>query len=99
MKWTFSLICPRGYSGTMAARRLEDEIERLGALRDAPPAECLAGLRKGLHDRVGLVVAKAAKVAAERQFRELAPELLRAFDHLFENPLERDPQCWGKNAI
>lgn len=83
----------------MAVRKVDQEIERLGALREASPAEALAGLRQGLNDRVGLVVAKAAKVAAERQLRELTPELLRAFDRMFENPLERDPQCWSKNAI
>jgi hypothetical protein len=56
-------------------------------------------LRKALGDRTGLVVAQAAKVAAELRLRELLPDLLRAFDRLFENPVERDPQCWGKNAI
>ena len=44
-------------------------------------------------------VAKGAKVAARLQMRELVPDLLQAFDRLFEKPLERDPQCWGKNAI
>jgi hypothetical protein len=29
----------------------------------------------------------------------LIPDLVRAFDRLFEKPVERDPQCWGKNAI
>jgi HEAT repeats len=56
-------------------------------------------LRKGLADRVNVVVAKAAKIAGDRQFRELVPDLLSAFDRLFEQPVERDPQCWGKNAI
>jgi HEAT repeat protein len=80
----------------MANRRVEEEIERLGGL----PAEAAApALRKALGDRVGLVVAKAAKVAAAFQLRELVPDLLRAFDRLFEKPLERDPQCWAKNAI
>jgi hypothetical protein len=50
-------------------------------------------------DRVNLVVAKAAKVAAEMRLRDLIPDLLRAFDRLLENGAERDPQCWGKNAI
>ena len=58
-----------------------------------------AAVRKGLLDRVGLVVAKAAKVAAEVQMREVLPELVAAFERLFEKPAERDPQCWGKNAI
>jgi hypothetical protein len=60
-------------------RKVEREIEHLSALRDAPAAEALAGLRGGLADRVGLLVAKAAKIGAERQLRELVPDLLRAF--------------------
>jgi len=74
-------------------RRIEEEIAQLGATRDA------AAVRKALHDRVGLVVAKAAKVAAELQMRELLPDLVAAFERLFDKPAERDPQCWGKNAI
>jgi HEAT repeat protein len=80
----------------MANRRVEEEIERLGHL---PPDAAVPDLRKALVDRVGLVVAKAAKVTAELQLRELVPDLLRAFDRLFEKPVERDPQCWAKNAI
>ncbi len=84
----------------MAHRRIEDEIERLSRLRDAGPgAASAAAVRKALGDRVGLVVAKAAKIAAELQMREVLPELVAAFDRLFDKPLERDPQCWGKNAI
>jgi hypothetical protein len=82
-----------GILEAVANRRIEDEIERLGTVRDA------AAVRKGLHDRVGLVVAKAAKVAAEVGMNEVLPDLVAAFDRLFEKPGERDPQCWGKNAI
>ncbi|MBZ5621552.1 MAG: HEAT repeat domain-containing protein [Acidobacteriia bacterium] len=83
----------------MAHRNIEREIERLGLLREAPRREATAALRKALTDRVNLMVAKAAKIAAELEIRELIPELLRTFDRLFEEPVERDPQCWGKNAI
>src|SRR5580658_6050048 len=80
----------------MAHRQIEVEIERLGQLRgpDAVPA-----LRKALADRVGMIVAKAAKIAAEQRLFDLLPDLLRAYYRLFEKPVERDPQCWGKNAI
>lgn len=83
----------------MAARRVEEQLDRLALLRDANPAEAIPALRKALGDRVNLVAAKAAKIAAEREFRELMPDLLRAFERLFENPVERDPQCWGKTAL
>jgi HEAT repeat protein len=86
------------YAG-FVARKIDVEIEQLGALRTAPPDQALPALRKALADRVSLVAAKAAKIAAERQFRELIPDLLHAFDRLLEKPVERDPQCWGKIAI
>lgn len=84
----------------MANRRVEDQISALQQIAEdgAGPAAA-AALRKALGDRIGLVVAKAARVAGELQMRDLLPELLAAFDRLFEKPLERDPQCWGKNAI
>lgn len=81
------------------ARKIDQEIERLSLLREAPRNEAAAALRKALGDRINLVAAKAARMAAELNLRELAPDLLRAFDRLFENATEKDPQCWGKNAI
>jgi HEAT repeat protein len=84
----------------VANRRVEEEIDRLSALREAGPGPAAAAaLRKALAGRIGLVVAKAAKVAAELDAREVVPEMLEAFDRMFENPVERDPQCWAKNAI
>jgi hypothetical protein len=83
----------------MAHRQIEAEVEALNRLREASAAEATAPLQKALADRVNLVVAKAAKVAAEMRIHGLVPDLLRAFDRLFDKPVERDPQCWGKNAI
>ncbi len=83
----------------MAVRKVERELEQMGALRDAPAGEARAALRKALKDPVNLMVAKAAAIAAERQFRELTPDLLRAFDRLCADGARRDPKCWGKTAI
>jgi HEAT repeat protein len=83
----------------MAVRNVEAELAQMGALRDAPPAEAEAALRKALSDRVNVIVAKAAKIIAERRMSGIVPDLLRAFDRLFEKPVQRDPQCWGKSAI
>jgi HEAT repeat protein len=83
----------------MAVRKVEQEIDRLSLFRTADPAEAIPALRKALGDRINLIVAKAAKIAGERRFAELIPDLLRAFDRLLENAVDRDPQCWGKNAI
>jgi hypothetical protein len=52
-----------------------------------------------LRDRVNVVVAKAASISAELQLHALLPDLLAAFERLFDKPRESDPQCWGKNAI
>jgi len=83
----------------VANRRIEEQLEALGRLRGVPSAEAAPALRKALADRVNLVAAKAANIAAELPAPELIPDLLRAFDRLFEDPVKRDPQCWGKNAI
>jgi HEAT repeats len=83
----------------MPKRDVEAVVRQIGLLRDVTHAEAMAGLRKALLDRVNLVVAKAARVAAERQLRDLIPELLAAFDRLFVDPVERDTQCWAKNAL
>ena len=83
----------------MATRRLEQELEEMNRLREVSPAEALAALRKALSGRSGMVAGKAAKLAGELALRALVPDLLRAFDRLFENGRERDPQCWGKNGI
>ncbi len=83
----------------MPHRDIEAEVEQLGNLREAAPATAAPELRKALKDRVNLVVAKAAQLAAELQFSDLIPDLLRAFDRLFEKPAERDPKCWAKLAI
>ena len=81
------------------ARRIEAEISELSQLRSEAPAASLPRLRKALSDRVNLVVAKAAEVAADQRLHDLVPALLQAFDRLFDNPVKTDPQCWGKNAI
>ena len=84
----------------MAHRKIEVEIEQLTEIAHAGPSPAVvAALRKALADRVNLVAAKAAKLAGELRLEELLPDLLAAFDRLMEKPVERDRQCWGKNAI
>jgi len=80
-------------------RNVEAELTKLAELSGAPLSEAVPALRRALADRINVVVAKAARMAAERQMHDLLPDLLRAFDRLFEKPVERDPQCWGKNAL
>ena len=82
----------------MANRRIEEQLEALSRLRGASPADAAPALRKALADRVNLVAAKAANIAASLPAPEILPDLLRAFDRLFEDPVKRDPQCWGKTT-
>ena len=70
----------------MAKRRIEDQLEQLSALRDVPKREAVAAIRKALADRVNVVAAKAANLAAELDIRETVPDLRRAFDRLFDDP-------------
>ena len=83
----------------MANRRIEEQLDALSQLRGSSAATAGPALRKALTDRVNLVAAKAATISAELPAPELIPDLLRAFDRLFEDPVKRDPQCWGKNAV
>src|SRR5690348_11254083 len=65
----------------MPKRNIEDLIATLGRLKDSDRADStLASLRRGLTDRVNLVVAKAAQVAADMQLKPLIPDLVSTFD-------------------
>jgi HEAT repeat protein len=83
----------------VAADRIERQLADLGALRALDPEAVIAPLRKALRDRVNVIVAKAASISAELHLRALLPDLLAAFERLFDKPRETDPQCRGKNAI
>ena len=84
----------------MASRKIEQEVEALNALRqEGSPTVIESVLRKSLRNRVNIVVAKAALLAAEFGIRSLTPDLCDAFERMLVNPVERDKQCWAKNAI
>jgi HEAT repeat protein len=80
-------------------RAFEAQIAAIEALREAPQESRLEPLRKALTQRNNFIVAKAADLAREFNLHDLTPDLLKAFDHFFENPEKSDPQCWAKNAI
>jgi HEAT repeat protein len=84
----------------MASRKLEEQIQQLRHLKSAALGEdAVSILRRSLADRANLIVAEAAKVIAHHRVQSLVPDLLAAFNRLFENPLKSDPKCWGKIAI
>ncbi len=78
--------------------KIQEQLTRLDAFKEAPADVAIAGLRKALADRINVIVAKASRIAAARQMAELIPDLLKAFDVLLTKP-DRDPQCAGKNEI
>lgn len=84
----------------MPSHRIEDQLEALKSLRtNGATSEVIPMLRNALNDRVNVVVAKAAQIAAEMDLKALVPDLAAAFERLFVQPQKTDPQCWGKNAI
>lgn len=84
----------------MPTRKIEHELDQLNELRSAPASDAITlALRKALRDRVNLIAAKAATIAAELGLKELLPDLEEAFERFFKNPVQADPQCWAKNAI
>lgn len=80
-------------------RAFEDQIAALDALRQSPQEARVAPLHKALGNRNNFIVGKAADLVREFQLEQLIPDLLAAFDRLFEKAEKSDPQCWGKNAI
>ncbi len=80
-------------------RQFEQQIAALDALRRSSPEARLDALRKSLAIKNNFLVAKAADLSREFNLQELTPDLLKAFDGFFENPVKADPQCWAKNAI
>jgi len=56
-------------------------------------------LRKGLADPSNLVVASAATMIGDRAIRELAADLVAAFERLLIEPEKSDKQCRGKIAV
>lgn len=89
-----------GIKALVPSRKIEEQLAALSELRPSTDAVLAAEmLRKCLAGNMGLVVARAAKKAAELGCRMLIPELLNAFDRMFVNPAKVDPQCWAKNAL
>jgi HEAT repeat protein len=81
----------------MSRETFRVKVERVEALALLDESALLGGLAKALLDRSNYVVAKAAAVAARRYVIPAIPDLLAAYDRLFEP--ESDPLVLGKHAI
>ncbi|MGH9323863.1 MAG: hypothetical protein ACRD3V_28765, partial [Vicinamibacteria bacterium] len=87
----------------MSPPRKKDPVEerrsRLNAAREAPgSAASFEVLRKGLSDKVQVVVARAAEMASELGLVSLSPEMIAAFDRFLLDP-GKDKGCIAKTAI
>jgi HEAT repeat protein len=80
-------------------RKFEEQLAALDALRQQQPETTVEPLRKALSNRNNFIVARAADLVRQFQLTQLTPDVLVAFDRLFEDPVKADPQCWAKNAL
>jgi len=80
-------------------RRFEEQLDALEQLRLDPPQAVAAPLRKALTNGSNYIVAKAADLVREFRLPELIPDLLAAFDRLFDNPIKRVAPSWAKLAL
>ena len=82
------------------SRKTEDLLDALSRLRENPG---MAGIAAELGGYVGnksnLVVAKAAKMAAEFELHELEPQLVGAFHRFMTNPAVTDRGCAAKTEV
>jgi len=84
----------------MAQRGFDEQLEALDGLKDRTlDADALSLIKKSLANRNNFIVAKAARLAEDKNLVDLLPDLLAAFDRFFINPEKSDPQCWAKNAL
>lgn len=77
----------------------EAQLSALDRLREVSEKARIDPLRKALAHKNNFIAAKAADLTREFRLTDLTPDLLKAFDHFFENPEKTDSQCWAKNAI
>jgi hypothetical protein len=81
------------------ANSVDERLRRLTEVKQLPPESARAALRKALADKIGLVVAKAADLAAEKKMPELIPDLVSAFATHMVQPERTDKGCMAKIAI
>jgi len=84
----------------MGSDAFKAKLARVEALRSVDNVDVLlAGLHKALNDRSNYVVAKAAAIAGDRYVIAAIPDLIAAYNRLFENPVANDRLVLGKQAI
>ena len=81
-------------------RSVDDKLEALDSLGSAiDPERATQHIQAALGDRHYRVVAKAAKLCAERLLYTLERDLFTAYRRFLPDPVKRDPHCIAKRAI
>jgi len=81
-------------------KSLEEKLAALGAIEEAPlDAGARDGLCKALHAANHTLIAKAARVAATCDLRDLSPEMAAAFDRMMAKSAKADKGCLAKTAL
>jgi HEAT repeat protein len=82
-----------------SAKSVDERLRRVAGVKQLPPESARDVLRKALADKIGLVVAKAADLAAELKMPALIPDLVAAFAAHRVQPERTDKGCMAKIAI
>jgi hypothetical protein len=78
---------------------VESALHAVAQLREASPEKAAQELKVYLGRRSNLVVAKAAKVAAELHVSSVTPDLLAGFNRFMEDPAKLDKRCVAMTEI
>lgn len=79
---------------------IEKALDRVAELRHQHPCSRVTEeIRSFLSHKSNLVVAKAAKLAAELRQSEMVPDLVSAFDRFMANPAQLDKRCAALTGI
>jgi HEAT repeat protein len=79
---------------------IEKALDRLAELRHRDPSpHDIEEIRRFLTHKSNLVVAKAAKLAAQQRLSELVPDLVAAFHRFIANPAQNDKRCAALTGI
>ena len=83
----------------MSGRSLEARLKAVQACADVDVAEARPQLVKALRGKTAVIVAAAARIAANRYMSDLLPELEAALERFFDLPGDKDAGCLAKAAL
>lgn len=83
----------------MTKDAVENKLNMLGQVKAQGKSQSLEMLGQLIADRASIVVAKAARVAADVGAGELAPRMVQAFENFMKDGGRKDKRCQAKLAI